>query len=118
MTFFSNLSTKFLISILIFFLFGFSAFAQSSEKPGRQVKGQVLTSKNMPPLRLKFDKKFKFGGAHEFVLYDRAKAEQFFFIEAENKKIKRLYMLNLKVFCRTFRENTITTNRKPSSSAA
>lgn len=98
MTFFSNLSAKFLISIFILFLFGFSVLAQTSEKPNRQVKGQILTSKSMPQLRLKFGKKFKFGGFHEFVLYDRAKAEQFFFIEAENKKIKRLYMLQFEGF--------------------
>lgn len=97
MTLFSNLSTKFLISIFIL-LSGFPAFAQSLEKPNRQVKGRTLTSKNMPQLRLKFDKKFKFGGTQEFVLYDRAKAEQFFFIEAENKKIKRLYMIQFESF--------------------
>lgn len=98
MTFFSNLSVKFLISIFILLLFSFSAFAQTSVKPNRQVKGQILTSKSLPELRLKFNKKFKFGGAHEFALYDRAKAEQFFFIEAENKKIKRLYMLQFESF--------------------
>lgn len=98
MIFFSNLSVKFLISIFILFLFAFSVSAQTTEKPNRHVKGQILTSKSMPQLRLKFDKKFKFGGAHEFVLYDRAKAEQFFFIEAENKKIKRLYMLQFESF--------------------
>lgn len=98
MIFFSNLSVKFLISIFILFLFAFSVSAQTTEKPNRQVKEQVLISKNMPQLRLKFDKKFKFGGKQEFILYDRAKAEQFFFIETENKKIKRLYMLQFESF--------------------
>lgn len=83
--------------LAVFFLLIFSV-ENLSAQTNRSVKGRVLTSKNAPELRLKFGKKFKFGGSHEFVLYNRAKAEQFFFIEAENKKIKRLYMLQFESF--------------------
>jgi hypothetical protein len=64
----------------------------------RSVKGRVLTSKAAPEIRLKFDKKFKFAGSQEFTLYDRAKAEQFFFVDSEKGKIKRLYMLQFESF--------------------
>lgn len=73
------------------------ALSIAAQSP-RSVKGRVLTSKNAPEIRLKFDKKYKFTGSHEFILYDRAKAEQFFFVEAEGKKIKRLYMLQFESF--------------------
>jgi hypothetical protein len=71
-----------------------SSFAQIE----REVKKQTLTSNEAPEIRLKFDKAFKFAGSQEFVLYDRAEAEQYFFVESENKKIKRLYMLQFENF--------------------
>lgn len=64
----------------------------------RAVKKQILSSTDAPKIRLKFDKKFKFAGSQKFVLYARAEAEQFFFVEAENKQIKRLYMLQFENF--------------------
>ena len=88
-------------SLVFFFvisLFVFTAGAQKTGKPDREVKGRVLTSKNTPQIRLKFGKMFKFAGSQDFVLYDRAKAEQYFFVEAENKKIKRLFMIQFESF--------------------
>ena len=85
-----------------FFVIGSFVFAvaaqQNTDKPIREVKGRTLTSKSAPEIRLKFGKKFKFEGKQEFVLYDRANAEQYFFVEAENKKIKRLFMLQFESF--------------------
>jgi hypothetical protein len=80
------------------FLFAAGAFAQTSVKPPRKVKGRVFSSEEAPKIRLKFDKKFEFAGSHEFVLYERARAEQYFFVEHENKKIKRMYLLQFEGF--------------------
>lgn len=98
MKFILGFCMKVAVLLFVFILFGSFVSAQKADKSDRKVKGRVLTSKNAPELRLKFGKNFKFTGSHEFVLYDRAKAEQFFFIEAANKKIKRLYMLQFENF--------------------
>jgi hypothetical protein len=73
-------------------------FAQSANKPEatqtRRVKGRVLTSTSLPPIRIKFDKAFKYVGSQSFILYDRAQVEQHFFVDADKQqRIKRMYML-------------------------
>ena len=87
-------------SLAIFFLLGSFVLtaAQNIDQSARAVKGRILISKDAPELRLKFGKKFKFAGSQRFVLYDRANAEQYFFVEAANNKIKRLYMLQFEGF--------------------
>ena len=72
--------------------------AQSANKSAatqtRSVKGRVLTSTSLPPIRIKFDKAFKYVGSQSFILYDRAQVEQHFFVAADNQqRIKRMYML-------------------------
>src|SRR4030095_9068668 len=58
----------------------------------RTVKGQVLTSREMPAVHLEFDNKFKYAGGQSFILYDVARAEQHFFVDADAEgKVKRLY---------------------------
>jgi hypothetical protein len=78
----------------------FSGAAVSQEKkekqpeaePKRSVQGQVLTSTGMPAVRLTFAKEFKYVGSQSFILYGVAKAEQHFFVEAdEQSRIRRLY---------------------------
>ena len=71
------------------------ALAQNTEQHSkRSVKGQVLSSDSLPPLRIKFKKSFKFIGSQSFVLYDRAQVEQFFFVEGDVRgQIKRMYMV-------------------------
>lgn len=60
----------------------------------RRVKGQVLTSTYLPSIRLRFDKRFKYVGSQKFTLYDRAQAEQYFFVDADNqRRLKRMYMV-------------------------
>ena len=60
--------------------------------PTRTVKGQVLTSAEMPAVSLKFDKEFKYVGGQTFILYDVARAEQHFFVDADDKgNVKRMY---------------------------
>jgi hypothetical protein len=58
----------------------------------RAVKGGVLTSTATPAVRLEFNKEFKYIGNQDFILYDVARAEQHFFVDADKEgRIKRLY---------------------------
>src|SRR5262245_66199034 len=58
----------------------------------RSVQGQVLTSPELPAVKLSFDKSFKYVGGHVFILYDVARAEQHFFADADDQgRIRRLY---------------------------
>jgi len=58
----------------------------------RSVKDQVLTSPEMPAVRIEFDKGFKYVGSHSFILYDVAHAEQHFFIDADKEgRVRRMY---------------------------
>jgi len=74
------------------------SFAQSVSKPEakqtRRVKGQILTSTYLPPVRLKFDKAFKHIGSQKFTLFERAQAEQYYFVDADKQqRIKRMYIV-------------------------
>ena len=58
----------------------------------RSVKDQVLTSKELPAVSLRFDKAFAYVGGQSFILHDVARAEQHFFVDADERGcIKRLY---------------------------
>jgi hypothetical protein len=60
----------------------------------RQVKDQILTSTYLPSIRIKFDNKFKYIGSQKFILYERAQAEQFFFVNADKDgRIKSMYFV-------------------------
>ncbi|MGZ5480830.1 MAG: hypothetical protein ACXWID_02495 [Pyrinomonadaceae bacterium] len=79
-------------------MLSFAAFAQTDSKPAppitRTVSGQVLTSKDMPALRIEFDNAFKYAGAQSFVLYNVANAEQHFFVETDKDgRMKRFYWI-------------------------
>ena len=66
--------------------------ARSDERLSRRVKGRVLTSTEMPAVSLRFDKAFKYIGGQSFILYDVARAEQHFFVDADKQgRIRRLY---------------------------
>jgi hypothetical protein len=71
-----------------------SAQTGTTQNLKRAVKGQTLTSTEMPKAQLKFDKEFKYIGGQEFILYDVAQAEQHFFV-ADDKQgnIQRLYWI-------------------------
>ncbi len=71
-----------------------SSTAQKTEapQPSRTVKGQILTSTETPAVRIEFDKVFKYVGGHDFILYEVARAEQHFFVDADKDgRIKRVY---------------------------
>src|SRR4030095_14877369 len=68
--------------------------AQKTGAPqqSRTVKGQVLTSTETPAVKIEFDNAFKYVGGHDFILYDVARAEQHFFVDADKEgRIKRMY---------------------------
>jgi hypothetical protein len=66
----------------------------SAPQQSRRVKGQELVSANLPKVRIKFDKPFKYVGQQNFVLYDVANAEQHFFVDTDKEgRIKRLYWI-------------------------
>jgi hypothetical protein len=66
--------------------------ADAASRQARSVKDQVLTSPEMPAVRIEFDKGFKYAGSHSFILYDVAHAEQHFFVDADKDgRIKRMY---------------------------
>lgn len=63
-----------------------------AQQLSRKVKGQVLTSTEMPAVKLEFGKGFKYVGGHDFILYEVARAEQHFFVDADKEgRIKRVY---------------------------
>jgi hypothetical protein len=63
-----------------------------AQRPSRTVKGQILTSTDTPAVKIEFDKAFKYAGGHDFILYEVARAEQHFFIDADKEgRIKRMY---------------------------
>lgn len=88
---------KYLLPLLyVLMLSGSSVVAQTApaiaETPTRTVKGRILTSAELPAVRLEFGKDFKYVGGHSFILYNVARAEQHFFVDADKDgRIKRLY---------------------------
>ena len=68
--------------------------AAAQARRTRGVKGQVFTSTYLPAIRMRFDRGLKYVGSQKFILYDRAEAEQHFFVEADaGRRIRRMYML-------------------------
>src|SRR6267378_4003112 len=71
------------------------AYAQSDvNSQTRRVKGQILTSASLPPIRIRVGKAFKYVGSQKFILYGRAQVEQHFFVDADKqRRIKGMYMV-------------------------
>jgi hypothetical protein len=86
------LTIAFVISVALPVITNAQGNASDQRKQARNVKGQILTSTEMPAVRLKFGDKFKYVGSQDFILYDVARAEQHFFVESDKKgNIKRFY---------------------------
>lgn len=69
-----------------------NASTTQKSKSFRTVKGQVITSTEKPAAKIEFDKRFKYVGGHEFILYNVANAEQHFYVDADKDgRIKRMY---------------------------
>ncbi|HLF15366.1 MAG TPA: hypothetical protein VI932_10805 [Bacteroidota bacterium] len=67
--------------------------ASCGEPSERSVEGNILRSQRRPAIAMEFDKTLTYVGSQEFVLYDRARVDQHFFIEDVNGVIKRLYWI-------------------------
>lgn len=78
-----------------------------SQKQQRRVKGQTLTSDVLPPIRIRFDKAFKYVGSQSFILYNSARVEQYFFVAANRGRIKRMFMVQFEGY---LPDNTHTYN--------
>ena len=67
---------------------------QTETVQSRQVKGQLLTSTHLPAIEIKFKDAFKYVGSQQFILYERAQVEQFFFVNADtDQHIKSMYFV-------------------------
>ena len=83
-----------LIAILFLFVAAVSAqtVPEVDLKNLRKADGDTLSSPELPKLKLKFDKAFKYAGGHTFILYNVARAEQHFFVDADKKgNVSRFY---------------------------
>ena len=85
---------------ILFAIFVLSTFAYAQTKPEtalnnlRSAKGDTLSSPKLPKLKLKFGKAFKYAGGHTFILYDVARAEQHFYVDADKDgNVSRLYWI-------------------------
>jgi hypothetical protein len=72
------------------------------QQPTRSVKGQIITSSEKPAVRLEFDKGFRYVGGQNFILYNVARAEQHFFVDADKDgRIKRMYWVQFEGYLPT-----------------
>jgi len=100
-----------LFSLTLTSIFALAVLSGAQPKPvTRTVKGQVLTSTDMPAVKIEFDKAFRYIGAQSFVLYDVANAEQHFFVDADKDgRMKRFYWVQFEGYLPT---NTHSYNYK------
>lgn len=74
------------------YLSSYQVAADIPQQQTRNVNGQTLSSTATPAIRLKFARDFKYVGSQDFILYDVARAEQYFFVDADKQgRIKRMY---------------------------
>lgn len=64
----------------------------------RRVEGHTLISPSVPSIRIKFGKAFKYVGSQSFILYESAQVEQYFFVAADNNRIKRMFMVQFESY--------------------
>lgn len=85
-----------------------AAHAQATEASAqRRVEGRTLISNALPPIRIKFDKDFEYVGTQSFVLYGAAQVEQYFFVDTNDRTIRRAFMVQFESYLPT---NTHTYN--------
>jgi hypothetical protein len=85
------------LCMLLLLLFAVGCFAQGAAaklENTRVAKGNTLISDQAPKLKLKFGKDFKYAGGQTFILYNVARAEQHFYVDADAQgRISRLYWI-------------------------
>ena len=75
---------------------------QDAGPPTRRVEGQTLVSTEKPRVRIEFGKEFKYVGGQAFILYNVARAEQHFFVDAdEDGRIRRFYWVQFEGYLPT-----------------
>lgn len=75
---------------------------QAKTARARMVKDQILVSTEMPAVRLKFDDAFKYVGTQDFILYEVARAEQHFFVDADKEgRVNRMYWVQFEGYLPT-----------------
>jgi hypothetical protein len=83
-----------MITLLIIAALTFATSSVVAAPQTRTVKDRVLTSNQLPAVRLEFSQPFKYVGGHSFILYEVANAEQHFFVDADKDgRIKRMYWI-------------------------
>jgi hypothetical protein len=80
---------------------------KSASSQQRRVKGRTLTSDALPPIKIKFDKAFKYVGSQSFILYNSAQVQQYFFVAANKGRIKSMFMVQFEGY---LPDNTHTYN--------
>lgn len=87
--------TRIVLLTLLLLLPSVGCFAQVTSpklENTRAAKGNTLVSDSTPKLKLKFGKDFKYAGGQTFILYDVARAEQHFYVDADKDgRISRVY---------------------------
>ncbi|HMF56170.1 MAG TPA: hypothetical protein VK619_07475 [Pyrinomonadaceae bacterium] len=69
------------------------AGANAEDELLRHVSGNTLTSDAQPRIRIKVSRKYRYVGGQSFILYNVARAEQHYFVEADSQhRIKRLLL--------------------------
>ncbi len=64
----------------------------------RYVRGNTLISGKLPQIKIVVDEKFRYAGRFDFRIRDVAAGERFVFVDAEKKKVKRLFIAQFEGF--------------------
>lgn len=76
--------------------------AQPPDGLTRKVNGRTLFSAERPAVRIEFDKDFKYAGGQSFILYEVARAEQHFFVDADRDgRVRRFYWVQFEGYLPT-----------------
>lgn len=76
-----------------------SLLAPQTTTPGREVSGNVVTSKRDPSVRIELPKSVHYVGADRWVLYDVADCELHAFVDADaEKNVQRLYWVQFEAY--------------------
>jgi len=83
-----------LVSLVLLGSFAITADAQS-----RKVDGRVLTSQELPRIKVTINKDFEYVGKIDFILKDIAKGERYIFVDVDrSRKIRRLFIAQFEEF--------------------
>jgi hypothetical protein len=69
-----------------------AVFAQSSSAARRGVEGDLLVSRAFPATRIRVAAPFRYVGSHPFLLGEIARGDRYVFLDADGKRVKRLFV--------------------------